>query len=43
MPVPGLRPDMWRCYLGITVDGLRPEGATKLRPGPPPRRLFEQA
>jgi AcrR family transcriptional regulator len=43
MPVPGLRPDMWRRYLGIIVDGLRPEGATKLRPGPPPRRLFEQA
>ena len=42
MPVPGLRPDMWRRYLGIIVDGLRPEGATKLRPGPPPRRLFEQ-
>jgi AcrR family transcriptional regulator len=42
MPVPGLRPDMWRRYLGIIVDGLRPDGATKLRPGPPPRRLFEQ-
>jgi AcrR family transcriptional regulator len=39
-PMPGLRPDAWRRYLGIIVDGLRPEGATRLRPGPPARRLF---
>jgi AcrR family transcriptional regulator len=38
---PGLRPDLWRRYLGIILDGIRPEGATKLRPPPPPRRLFE--
>ena len=43
MPVPGVRGDLWRRYLGIIVDGLRPEGATKLRPRPPRRRLFEQA
>jgi AcrR family transcriptional regulator len=42
MPVPGMRADLWRRYLGIILDGLRPEGATKLRPAPPPRRLFEQ-
>jgi hypothetical protein len=38
---PGLRPDLWRRYLGVILDGIRPEGATKLRPGPPPRRVFE--
>jgi AcrR family transcriptional regulator len=39
---PGLRPDLWRRYLGVILDGLRPEGATKLRPPPPPRRVFER-
>ena len=38
---PGLRPDLWRRYLGVILDGMRPEGATRLRPGPPPRRVFE--
>jgi AcrR family transcriptional regulator len=38
---PGLRDDLWRRYLGVILDGIRPEGATKLRPGPPPRKLFE--
>jgi AcrR family transcriptional regulator len=38
---PGLRDDLWRRYVGVILDGLRPEGATKLRPGPPPRKLFE--
>jgi AcrR family transcriptional regulator len=38
---PGLRADLWRRYLGIILDGIRPEGATKLRPPPPPRRVFE--
>ena len=37
---PGLRDDLWKRYMGVMLDGLRPEGATKLRPGPPPRRLF---
>jgi AcrR family transcriptional regulator len=41
LPFPGLRDDLWKRYLRIIIDGLRPEGATKLRPGPPPRRLFE--
>jgi AcrR family transcriptional regulator len=41
MPFPGIRADIWKRYLGIILDGLRPEGATKLRPGPPARRLFE--
>ena len=40
-PFPGLREDLWKRYLQIILDGLRPEGATKLRPGPPARRLFE--
>ena len=41
MPFPGLRADLWRRYLGIFLDGLRPEAATKLRPGTPPRKLIE--
>jgi AcrR family transcriptional regulator len=42
LPFPGIRPDIWKRYLGIILDGLRPEGATKLRPGPPARRVFER-
>ncbi|MBS1878535.1 MAG: helix-turn-helix transcriptional regulator [Actinobacteria bacterium] len=41
LPFPGLRADIWKRYLGIMLDGLRPEGASKLRPGSPPRRLLE--
>ena len=41
VPFPGLREDLWKRYLGIILDGLRPEGATRLRPGPPSKRLFE--
>lgn len=41
VPFPGLRPDLWKRYLGIVLDGLRPDGASKLRPGAPPRRLIE--
>jgi AcrR family transcriptional regulator len=26
------RPDVWRRYLGVVLDGLRPEGATPLSP-----------
>jgi AcrR family transcriptional regulator len=43
MPFPGLRPDLWKRYLGVVLDGLRPDGASKLRPGAPPRRLIERA
>jgi AcrR family transcriptional regulator len=39
---PGLREDLWRRYAGVILDGMRPEGATKLRPGPPPKKLFEE-
>jgi AcrR family transcriptional regulator len=39
---PGLRHDLWKRYAGVVLDGMRPEGATKLRPGPPPRRVFER-
>jgi len=42
LPFPGLRDDLWKRYLGVILDGIRPEGATRLRPGPPPRRLFER-
>ena len=42
LPFPGLRDDLWKRYLGVILDGIRPEGATKLRPGPPSRRLFER-
>lgn len=41
LPFP-VRPDLWKRYLGVIRDGMRPEGATKLRPGPPPRRAFEE-
>lgn len=41
LPFPGLREDLWKRYLGVILDGLRPEGATKLRPGTPARRLIE--
>jgi AcrR family transcriptional regulator len=41
VPLPGLRPDLWKRYLGLIIDGMRPEGASRLRPGSPPRRLFE--
>jgi len=41
LPFPGLREDLWKRYLGLLLDGLRPEGATKLRPGAPARRLIE--
>ncbi len=42
MPFPGLREDLWKRYAGVILDGMRPQGATKLRPGAPPRRAFEQ-
>jgi AcrR family transcriptional regulator len=41
LPFPGLRADLWKRYLGIFLDGLRPEAATKLRPGAPSRKLIE--
>jgi hypothetical protein len=41
VPFDGLRPDLWKRYLGIVLDGLRPGNTSKLRPGPPPRRLIE--
>jgi AcrR family transcriptional regulator len=41
-PFPGLREDLWKRYLQVILDGLRPDGATRLRPGPPPRKLFER-
>ncbi len=41
LPFPGLREDLWQRYLGLLLDGLRPEGATKLRPGAPARHLIE--
>jgi len=43
VPFPGLREDLWKRYLGLILDGLRPEGATRLRPGAPSRRLIELA
>lgn len=41
LPFPGLRADLWKRYLGLLLDGLRPDGATKLRPAAPARRLLE--
>jgi AcrR family transcriptional regulator len=40
-PVQGVRSDLWKRYAGIVLDGLRPEGASPLRPGAPPRKLIE--
>ncbi len=41
LPFHGLRADLWKRYLGIFLDGLRPESATKLRPGAPSRKVIE--
>lgn len=41
LPFPGLHEDLWKRYLGLLLDGLRPEGASKLRPAAPARRLIE--
>jgi AcrR family transcriptional regulator len=41
-PVPGLRPDLWKRYARVILDGLRPEAASRLRPGAPPRKLIER-
>ncbi|HEX4305710.1 MAG TPA: helix-turn-helix domain-containing protein [Solirubrobacterales bacterium] len=41
VPFQGLRPDLWKRYLGIVLDGLRPDGTSKLRPAAPPRKLIE--
>jgi AcrR family transcriptional regulator len=41
-PLPGLREDLWRRYTQVILDGLRPEGAHKLTPGAPPRKLIER-
>jgi AcrR family transcriptional regulator len=43
IPFPGLRQDLWKRYLGVILDGLRPEGTTRLRPAAPSRRLIELA
>jgi hypothetical protein len=40
-PVDGVRPDLWKRYARVILDGLRPEGASQLRPGAPPRRVIE--
>jgi len=29
------RPELWRRYLGVVLDGLRADGAVPLEPGPP--------
>jgi AcrR family transcriptional regulator len=41
LPFPGVRKDIWKRYLGLILDGMRPDGATKLRPGAPSKRAFE--
>jgi AcrR family transcriptional regulator len=35
LPLPGLRDDLWRRYVGVILDGLRAAGASPLRPGAP--------
>ena len=32
---PGLRDDLWKRYLRVILDGMKPEGASPLRPGAP--------
>jgi AcrR family transcriptional regulator len=32
---PGLRDDLWKRYLRVILDGMKPQGASKLRPGAP--------
>jgi hypothetical protein len=41
-PLPGLNQDLWKRYTQVILDGIRPEGATKLRPAAPPRKLIVQ-
>lgn len=40
--LPGLREDLWKRYARVILDGLRPEGATKLSPPAPARKLVER-
>jgi AcrR family transcriptional regulator len=35
VPVPGAHDDLWKRYLRVILDGMRPEGASRLRPGAP--------
>ncbi len=36
------RPDLWRRYLGVVLDGLRPGGSTApLEPGPPDQAVLD--
>jgi AcrR family transcriptional regulator len=37
------RPDLWRRYLGVVLDGLRADGAVPLSPGPPDMAVIDQA
>ena len=37
VPFPGLRADLWKRYLGIVLDGLRPDAAPR-NSAPAPRR-----
>jgi AcrR family transcriptional regulator len=32
---PGLRDDLWKRYLRVILDGMKPDGASPLRPGAP--------
>ena len=41
-PVKGVRPDLWKRYARVILDGLRPQGASQLRPGAPPRKVIER-
>jgi AcrR family transcriptional regulator len=40
-PHTGLHEDLWKRYLRVILDGMRPDGASKLRPGAPSRRVVE--
>lgn len=39
-PLPGLREDLFKRYARVILDGMRPEGASKLTPPAPPRKLL---
>lgn len=40
IPIEGVREDIWRRYLGVVLDGLRPEGSTPLGVAAPARRVL---
>jgi AcrR family transcriptional regulator len=40
LPFPALGGDLWRRYVGVLLDGIRPDGATALEPDAPGPPVF---